>query len=172
MSERRRLIGSVATVTIALGILLGVRPVSIERLVAGYVITLAAVVLISLVRDFREHTTPEEADRFEDALRGRTRKRAGRQPAFIAMEREIEQGMEHAVQAHRRLLPLLRTAAAARLAVKHGVEIEHRPDVARRMLGDEAWEYLRPDRPEPVDRQGPGLPRDTIAALIERVEAL
>lgn len=172
MNKRRRIVSSVATVTAVLGILLGVRPVSIERLLAGYVIAVAAIVLISLVRDFRQGTEPEEASRLDEALRERPKKTAARPPAFIAMEREIEQGIEHAGQAHRRLLPLLRTAAAARLALHHGVELENRPDVARTLLGEEAWAYLRPDRPQPVDRHGPGLSRETIAALVERVEAL
>jgi hypothetical protein len=170
--ENRRILGSAATVTVALGILLGVGPTSTERLLAGYLIVLAAIVLLELVRRFREHIHPEAAYRFEQALRERRSNPATRPPAFIAMEREIEQGVEYAVQAHRRLLPLLRSAAAARLAVHHGIELEHRPDAARSLLGDEAWELLRPDRPEPVDRRGPGLPRATIAMLIERVETL
>ena len=172
MNERRRFLGSVATVTFILGILLGVRPVSVERLLAGYMVALAAITLISLVRDFGARTKPVEARRFDDALRGPRGKPANRPPVFLAMEREIEQGIDHAGQAHRRLLPLLRTSAAARLAEQHGVDLEDRPDVARALLGAEAWEYLRPDRPEPVDRHGPGLSRETVAALIESVEKL
>jgi hypothetical protein len=168
----RRIIGPVATVTVTIAILLGVRPVSGERLLAGYVIALAAIVLASLAREFREEAQRPEAGRFEQALRGGRKTVTPRPPAFLAMEREIEQAIDHAGQAHRRLLPLLRAAAAARLALHHGVELENRPDVARRLLGDEAWDYLRPDRPEPVDRHGAGLPRTTVAMLIERVEAL
>lgn len=173
MTENRRALVWVASATVVLGILLGVRPVSIERLLAGYALVLAAIVLFRVVTGFRRGAEPpQEALRFEQALRGRPRAMAVRPPAFIAMEREIEIGMDHAGQAHRRLLPLLRTAAAARLALHHGVELEHRPDVARDLLGEEAWDYLRPDRPEPVDRHGPGPSRDTIETLIARVESL
>jgi hypothetical protein len=40
------------------------------------------------------------------------------------------------------------------------------------LLGEDAWELLRPDRPEPEDRHDSGVPREQIAAVIERVESL
>jgi hypothetical protein len=88
------------------------------------------------------------------------------------MDREIVLGSADADHAHRRLLPLLRAAASARLAARHGIELERRPELARSLLGEDVWELLRPDRPEPDDRHGPGIPRERIAAVIERVEAL
>ena len=41
---------------------------------------------------------------------------------------------------------------------RHPAQRRHRsrPDQARRLLGDDAWELLRPDRPEPSDAQAPG----------------
>ena len=88
------------------------------------------------------------------------------------MDREIVLGIADADHAHRRLLPLLRSAAAARLAARHGFELDRRPAAARALLGDEVWELLRPDRPAPVNRHGPGLRKEQIAAVIERVESL
>ena len=44
--------------------------------------------------------------------------------------------------------------------------------VARRLLGETTWDLLRPDRPQPADRLGPGLPREEIAAVIARLEEL
>jgi hypothetical protein len=81
-------------------------------------------------------------------------------------------GSADALYAHRRFLPLLRSAASARLARRHGIELERRPDAARELLGEDSWELLRPDRPEPADRHGPGVPRAQVAALIERIESL
>ena len=52
------------------------------------------------------------------------------------------------------------------------IELERRPEAARALLGEDAWELLRPDRPEPEDRHGPGVPRERVAAVIERVESL
>ena len=63
-------------------------------------------------------------------------------------------------------------AASARLASRHGIELERRPEAARAMLGEDVWELLRPDRPEPADRHGPGVPREQVAAVIEALESL
>ena len=88
------------------------------------------------------------------------------------MERELVLGSADADHAHRRLLPLLRATAAARIAARHGFELERRPEAARALLGEDVWELLRPDRPQPEDRHGPGVPRARVAAVIERVESL
>jgi len=88
------------------------------------------------------------------------------------MDRVLVLGSADADHAHRQLLPLLRATAAARIAVRHGFELERRPEEARALLGDDVWELLRPDRPEPRDRHGPGVPHARVAAVIERVESL
>ena len=88
------------------------------------------------------------------------------------MEREIVLGSADADHAHRRLKPLLRGIASARIAARHGFELERRPEEARALLGEDVWELLRPDRPAPADRDAPGVPRKAIVAAIERIEAL
>ena len=88
------------------------------------------------------------------------------------MDRELVLGSADADHAQRRLLPLLRSVAAARIAARHGFELERRPEAARELLGEDVWELLRPDRPEAEDRHGPGLPHKRIVAVIDRVESL
>jgi hypothetical protein len=171
MSVRRRTVGAVAMTTSALAILLAFHLAPTERLLAAYVLALAAIALIHLIRAFRGGLAPARLSRFEHALHERA-KPVSRPGVFLAMDREIELGVAHAGRAHRRLLPLLRAAAAARLQASHGVELERGTAAARRLLGDEAWELLRPDRPAPTDPFGPGPPRETIAAVIGRVEQL
>ena len=119
----------------------------------------------------RERGGPEPASRFEQALRGR-KPTASQPEELLRMERELVLGSADADHAHRQLLPLLRATAAARIAARHGFELERRPEAARALLGDDAWELLRPDRPEPEDRHGPGVPHERVAAVIERVESL
>jgi hypothetical protein len=162
----------VAGATIVLIVLLAVKALPAGRVFAIWIVLLAAIALLGLVRIFRSATEPEAPPRFELALGDGRTTAVARPPVFIAMERELELGTSHAGQAHRRLLPLLRAAAAARLQAKHGIELEHGGAAARGLLGDEAWELLRPDRPPPADPFGPGLPDETIVALIERVESL
>ena len=86
----------------------------------------------------------------------------------MRIEREITFGTTSAGHLHTRLLPLLREAASARL----GIDFELHPERARAALGDETWELLRPDRPEPADRNAAGLPLRRIRAVVDSLERL
>jgi hypothetical protein len=165
-----RLTVPVLTATAALVILLALRPLSTSRALAIWIVFASGIVLVLLVRHSRTGGEHKRSG-FEAALRGR---RATTQPPaeLLRMERELELGIAGAGNAHHRLLPLLRSAAAARLATRHGIELDRRPDAARALLGEDAWELLRPDRPEPADRFDPGVPRNRMTALIERIESL
>lgn len=152
-------------------ILLAVRALPTERSLAIWVVLITAIALLELVRGFGRHELPKPVPLFERALRAR-RPPEPSESAFAGMEQEIALATATADHAHRRLLPLLRTAAAARLATRHGFELERRPDLAQQLLGEQVWALLRPDRPKPDDRFGPGLSRDEIAAVIDRLETL
>jgi hypothetical protein len=165
-------LGWASTVAIvALIVLLAIHKLSTPRALAIWVVLVAALVLVALVRHSREPAGAESVHRFEAALRSR-RPATAEPEELLRMDREIVLGVADADHAQRQLLPLLRTAAAAQLAARHGVELERRPREARSLLGEDVWELLRPDRPEPEDRHGPGIPREQIAAAIERLEAL
>jgi hypothetical protein len=171
MSPARRLVLPAAVAAVALLVLLAVPPLSTSRAVAIWVVLVAGIALLLLVRHSRDSGRAPHAARFEAALR--------RRPApppepveLLRMERDIELGIAGASHAHHRLLPILREAAAARLASRHGIELERPPGAAQAVLGDEAWEWLRPDLPEPADRFEPGVPREQVVALIERLESL
>jgi hypothetical protein len=170
VSEARRIGVAVVSTTAVLGIALALHPLTGERLLAIYVLVLAAVALAALTRIARPPAA-RELSRFETALRARAA-RPLRPPELVRTERELTLGMASAGHLHFRLLPLLRDAAAARLASRHGVELHRRPESARALLGDETWELLRPDRPDPDDRNAPGLPFARVEALVERLEAL
>jgi hypothetical protein len=170
MRPFRGLAFPVVVATVALVVLLALRPLSTSRAFAIWILLLAAIALLVLVRHSQRGRIAE-GSRFEAALRVRPAKVP--QPVeLLRMERELELGIADATYAGRRLLPLLRSAASARLASHHGIELDRRPDAARALLGEDAWELLRPDRPEPEDRHGPGVPRERVAAAIERVESL
>lgn len=164
----RRLALSVAAAIVALVLLLALRPLSTSRALAGWILLVAALALLETARSARTH---RRSSRFEAALRRKPAPPA--RPAELdRVQRQLELGVGSADFAHRRLLPLLRTAAAARLSAQHGVDLARRPARAAELLGDEAWEILRPDRPAPEDRHAPGVPLRRIAAAIDRIEAL
>jgi hypothetical protein len=167
----RLLVWPVIAATAALAILLAIRSLSTSRALAIWVVLVAAIALLVLIRQSRRGSRPQLAGRFEAAL-GRPATTATQPVELMRVENMLELGTAFAGNAHHRLLPLLRTVAAARLASRHGIELDRRPEAARALLGDETWELLRPDRPEPPDRFAPGLPRARIAAVIERVESL
>lgn len=166
-----RLAWTAPVAIVVLVALLAIRKLSTTRAIAIWVVVAAALVLVAIIRHSRERGGPEPASRFEQALRGR--KPAASQPEeLLRMDRVLVLGSADADHAHRQLLPLLRATAAARLAARHGLELERRPEEARALLGDDVWELLRPDRPEPKNRHGPGVPHERVAAVIERVESL
>jgi hypothetical protein len=157
--------------TLALVIVLGVGPISTRQILAGYVLALAAIALASLTRIARDASEWVEPSRFDYALR-RSEPTPVRPPELVRVEREIVLGSTNAAHLEMRLLPILREAAAARLAARHNVELERRPEAARRLLGDDAWELLRPDRRVSGDLSGSGLPLRRIRKLVETLESL
>jgi hypothetical protein len=172
VSRARQLARPVLAAAVALVILLGVRPLSTSRTLAIWIVLVTAIALLVLVRHSRGSAGRQGAGRFEAALRSSAAP-AGEQPVeLLRVENMLELGTAFAGQAHHRLLPLLRTVAAARLSARHGIELDRRPEAARALLGEEAWDLLRPDRPEPADRFGSGVPRARITAVVDRVESL
>ena len=159
------------TAVVALVVLLVIPRLSTPRAFGIWVVLVTALVLVVLIRRSHGSAEREPASRFEQALRGR--KRTSSQPEeLLRMDRELVLGSADADHSQRRLLPLLRATAAARIAARHGFELERRPEAARALLGEDVWELLRPDRPAPEDRHASGVPRKRIAAVIERVESL
>ncbi len=166
-TERRRVSTLVALTTIGLIVALGVQPVSVERIVAAYVLGLAAIALASLTRILDSESTHDHPSQFDHAL-ARTAERPSRPTELVRTEREITLGISSAGHLRTRLLPLLREVAEARL----GFDLDRRRETARARLGDETWELLRPDRPEPDDRNAPGLPLRRVRAVVESLERL
>jgi hypothetical protein len=165
ISERRRVGTLVGLATLGLVVAVGVRPISLERIVAGYVIAVTAIVLAALIRALSGAADMQSGSVFEHTLL-RKPEPATRPPELVRIEREITLGTSSAGHLHSRLLPLLREAAAVRL----NVELERRPDTVRAALGDETWELLRPDLPEPEDRNAPGLPLRRVRTIIDALE--
>lgn len=108
---------------------------------------------------------------FERALRAR-RPRSSRLRELERIEHDVVQGAANPLDLHRRLRPLFRRIAAHRLAVRHGVALDADDGHAHRLLGDEAWALLRPDRELPDERRGPRLEVHEIEAIVARLETL
>jgi hypothetical protein len=91
---------------------------------------------------------------------------------LVALEGLVAGSSASALHVHAYLRPLLAEIASRRLAA-HGQALERMPESdARRILGDRFWELVRPDRPFPEDRHGPGVSVRDLDAMLEVLERL
>jgi hypothetical protein len=159
-----------AGATALLVVLTSVAPHHGRRLVAGWLVLVAALatrVLLHALLGLRARG----GSPFDAALR--TRRQAPEPPEELdRVRRLLVLAAASGTHAHTRLRPRLRRVAADRLAWRHGVRLDAEPDAARRLLGERAWALLRPDAPPVDDRfaRGPGIAE--IDAAIRALEEL
>ena len=155
--------------TLGVVIALAVAPDRRDVVLDLYVLALGGIALIRLVGLTPRRLGPGERSQFDEALR-----REPVQPTTVAerdkLAREVGLGMQTAFDLHFRLRPVLVEIARNRLAAR-GVAIEHEAR-ARELVGDEAWELLRPDREPPRDRNAPGLRTGELDSLVGALERI
>lgn len=86
------------------------------------------------------------------------------------MERDVAFATTTAFDFHVRLRRTMRDIAVRRLWTRHGVDADHDPDAARRVLGAGTWDLL--DGGPPADRLQPGLRTSELRALVDTLEEL
>lgn len=155
--------GALAGVVVAL-------PDERTRAGAAYLLSVGALGLLALLRMIRRSRRARRSA-FELALAERS---AGpsRLRELDRVEHDVIQGLANPLDLHRRLRPLLREIAAQRLTAGHGIDLDARPDAARALLGDEVWELVRADRPEPDEMTGRRLPATELARAVTVLEAV
>lgn len=135
-----------------------------------YALLLAGVALVLLLAALRR-AYPREAP-LRPARTGRRSPRRGAPAALLRLEQEAALGSAGSFELHHRLRPRLRRLAAAILATRRGVSLDGDPESARRLLGDETWQLVRPDRPPPADRQARGASLEQLDRLVASLERL
>ena len=88
---------------------------------------------------------------------------------LLRIERIVVRSGASRLATHTQLRPLVLEIAEARLA-RHGVRLDG--EEARRLLGPQAWDLVRPDRPAPPDDRAPGIAPSELQAVLDRLEAL
>src|SRR5262245_14705982 len=83
---------------------------------------------------------------------------------LLRLERIVERAGENGVAAHTQLRPLLVEIAEARLR-RRGLRLDEAG--AADLLGPDAWELVRPDRPAP-DERGAGIPPRELERVLAR----
>jgi hypothetical protein len=137
-----------------------------------FVLFLGALGLAAAVRathgaspDVHEPSLVDELDDPLDVLPQR--------PAELErLEREVYLSLGSSFYLHHRLRPLLREIASNRMLLRHGLDPDRRPDEAAKIVGPQAWEWLRPDRQEPRDRWAPGPPMAELSSVVNALERI
>ena len=75
-----------------------------------------------------------------------------------------------AFDVHYRLRPVITELATELLSSRRGIELESDPDRAREALGDDVWEIVRPERPQPAERHGSGIDEDQLGRVVTALE--
>jgi hypothetical protein len=156
--------------TLAAVIALVVAPDRRDLILDLYVLALGGIAVIRLVGLTRRRRMPGERSEFDDALET-THRPAVRIAERDKLAREVQLGMQTAFDLHYRLRPTLVEIAHNRLAGR-GIRLDNERR-ARDVLGDDAWELLRPDREPPRDRNAAGIGTDELGRLVgvlERIE--
>lgn len=159
-----------AFLTVVLAVLLVLLPGRAELAVRVYVLVLAGLAAIHLLRALRS-AHPRAASRFEEAFRARTRKDE-RLPELERLEREVTLAMSTAFDLHYRLRPALRRIAGELLAARRGIDLDASPAAARIALGDQTWQLVRVDREPPRDRFAAGADLASLGTFVAALEAL
>jgi hypothetical protein len=174
VTVRRRLGGALAAAlagALVFGLVVLFRRGVADVALDVYLLYLAFVLLLAFVQATREAAPPDPHAAFTRELSRRPRTRE-RLTELTRQEREVALSMDASYDLHVRLRPTLRLIAAHRLASRSNVDLETDPERARALLGDDVWEVVRPDRPPPEDRFSRGIPRETLHAIVDRLESV
>jgi len=158
-------------VTLALLLTLLVIPGRAEVALHVYVLVLAAFGLDALLRVLRSALPERRPSVVDAALRPRPRP-ATRIPELDRIEREVTLGQATAFDLHFRLRPTLRRIASELLQSRRGIDLDRDAAAARRALGDETWQLVRPDREPPEERFAPGLDLPALRNVVAALEAI
>jgi hypothetical protein len=155
--------------TVVLGVVIAFAPGRVTLALRIYALVACALVLVLLLTLLRRAYPPPRP------LRPRRKHRRAEPsipPSLERIEQQTALGVSGSFDLHHRLRPRLRGLASELLAARRGISLDDDPERARALLGDEAWEVVRPDRPPPEDRLARGLPINQIGRVVQSLERL
>jgi hypothetical protein len=153
--------------TLALVLVGGAAPGSLELAARIYALLVCGVTLVVLVRAVGRADPPETPLR-DPASSTRGRRRP---PSSLArLEQLAALGVASSFDLQYRLLPPLRSIAGGLLASRRRVDLDGDGENARRILGDETWDLVRPARPAPQDRVSRGISPEELTRVVESLE--
>lgn len=137
-----------------------------------FVLYLGALGLVAAVNATRGASPDVHESTLADALADPLDVLPQRPAELERVEREVYLSIGSWFYLYHRLRPVLREIAANQLLLRHGLDFEKRPEDAQALLGETAWSWLRPDRPEPRDRWAPGPPITELTTVVDALERI
>jgi hypothetical protein len=168
---RADLFGAARLLTVPTLALIGLAIFAPGRLELGlriYALVLAAAAIAVVLLALRRAYPPETA------LRERTPAESRRRPppTLGRLEHEVALGVAGSFDLHYRLVPRLRALASGLLEARRRAPLDASGGAARTILGDDAWELVRRDRPAPQDRLARGMPPSALERVVAALEAI
>ncbi len=155
--------------SVAAGVLLLVLP-GRAAIVAHLWLVAVLAVGLGVALDRLGRAVPRRRSEF-DAAFVRQKPARARPASLERVEREVTLSTGTAFDVHFRLRPLLRSIASDAL-LRRGVDPDRAPERAEALLGPDAWELVRPDRPAPADRAAGGIPLASVERAVDGLERL
>ncbi len=154
--------------TIGLGVAVALAPDRAELEIHVWLLVALAVALLAFLALVRA-AYPSTPSPFVMSLRQPPA--ATTRPAALArLEREVSMAGSTAFDVHFFLRPTLIELAGGLLSSRRGIDLEEDPERARIVLGDDVWELVRPDRPQPIDRIGTGIEPARLEHVVSTLE--
>jgi hypothetical protein len=167
VSELRRFLHPALVLTALLAVDVVFQPVPFGLAFRAWLVALGALAAAALVRGSlapyqQVHVKPVR-------LRTRRQVHPERPAGLEEVERAIDFAVWNPADLKHRLRPLLREVAAHRLRNRRGADIDRQPELARRLLGEVAWDLIQgPPGPEPE----PARTGASVVAIRETIQRL
>jgi hypothetical protein len=142
-----------------------------DALLEIYLLGIGGVLLLALVRTTSERGPATAASDFDRAV-GDMSRRYPSDSGELSLVHDVQQSVASTFHLHMRLRPILREIAAHRLSMRFGVDLDRDHERARELIGSEAWELVRQERPPPRDRLAPGPPASQLNRVVEELERI
>jgi hypothetical protein len=142
-----------------------------DALLEVYLLGIGGVLLLALVRTTSGSGSGIAGSDFDRALADMGR-RYPSDSGELSLVHDVQQSVASSFHLHTRLRPLLREIAAHRLSMRFGVDLDREHERARELIGGEAWELVRPERPSSSDRLASGPPASHLSKVVEELERI
>jgi hypothetical protein len=160
----------VAIPTIGLGVALALAPDRAALEVHVWLLVVLSLALLAFLAIVRA-AYPRTPSPFAASL-GRAPVAAERPGGLEHLEREVSMAGSAAFDVHHRLRPLVVELASELLSSNRGIDLDRDPDRAHAVIGDDVWELVRPDRPQPADKHDPGIDEARLERVVMALESI